>query len=241
MTDSEQLILEMLKDGERRWKDFERILVESGKMSKSTLSEALLRLERDGKIKRFVDSSKKPAVILYSLSCFETQVEQRVREVVEELRREFRFFREPTVKEVAFKVGEPPEVVRSVLYRLAPKIGWREQSKKEAEMEAEVAINLAGWLICLRKGVQDSELSKLANEAIASAPPEVVKMAEKIAENYPELAPEAKPCIKGPMQYFSAGLDPWPDGTERVWKKVFLTDPPASGTRSFFMAVPNSL
>ncbi|MEM2688968.1 MAG: hypothetical protein QXR01_03895 [Candidatus Bathyarchaeia archaeon] len=36
--------------------------------------------------------------------------------------------REPTVKEVAAKVGKTLENVRSILYELAPKIGWLEQS-----------------------------------------------------------------------------------------------------------------
>jgi DNA-binding HxlR family transcriptional regulator len=231
MPDNEQIILATLKEGEKRWKDLERVLVKSGKMSKSTLSQNLFKLERDGKIKRFADYSKKPPAVQYALSSFESHLERKVREAVEELRCGFKFFREPTVKEVAFKVGETPEAVRPILYGLAPKIGWREQDKEEAEKEAEEAINLAGWLIWLQKGEQNAELNKMVEEAKQAASNGIVERARKILENCPELAPEAKPASHGPHFFSSAGLEPWPEETERVWMRVFLKEPPSSGTR----------
>jgi DNA-binding HxlR family transcriptional regulator len=91
MRDNERIILEALKDGEKRWKDLERVLVKSGKMSKSTLSQNLLKLERDGKIKRSADYSKKPPAVSYALSFFESHLARKVREAVDELRRELSF------------------------------------------------------------------------------------------------------------------------------------------------------
>jgi DNA-binding HxlR family transcriptional regulator len=233
MPDNEQTVLEALKDGEKRWKDLERVLVKSGKMSKSTLSQNLLKLEREGRIKRFADSSKKPPAVHYSLSCFESDLERKVREAVEELRIGFKFFREPTVKEVAFKVGETPETVRPMLFGLAPKIGWREQDREEAEKEAEEAVNLAGWMVWLQRGEQNAELNKMVEEAKQAASDGIVERARRIVENCPELAPEAKPASHGPHSFCSAGLDPWPEETERGWMRVFLKEPPSSGTRNY--------
>ncbi|MGB9779022.1 MAG: winged helix-turn-helix transcriptional regulator, partial [Candidatus Bathyarchaeales archaeon] len=87
MLDREQIILDVLKDGEKRWRDLVRLLVSSGKMSKATLSLKLQKLEKEGKIRRIMDQSKKPPLVLYVLSGFESVLERKVREAVEELRR----------------------------------------------------------------------------------------------------------------------------------------------------------
>jgi len=57
-------------------------------------------------------------------------MKEKVEEAVEELRREFKFFKEPTVREVAVRVGKTPETVRPILFELAPKIGWKEQEEE---------------------------------------------------------------------------------------------------------------
>jgi hypothetical protein len=136
------------------------------------------------------------------------------------------------VKEVAVKVGETPETLRPILFGLAPKIGWREPDKEEAEKEAENAINLAGWMNWLQKGGQDHELNKMAKEEMQAASTKAIARAMKILESHPELAPEVKPAYYG-KGYGTAGLDPWPEETRRVWERVFIKKPPKSGTRAF--------
>ncbi|MEM4481077.1 MAG: hypothetical protein QXG58_07595 [Candidatus Bathyarchaeia archaeon] len=169
---------------------------------------------------------------------FSPMLVEAVEKAVEELRVELNFLREPTVKEVAMKVGKTPETVRPILYELAPKIGWREQSCEEAEKEAEEAINLASWLSWLKKGEENHELAKMAQEAMQAASPQVIKRAEKILQTFPELVPEAKPDssrVDDRSSFWaSAGLDAWPQQTIIVWKKVFHKEPPASlaGTRA---------
>lgn len=238
MLDREQIILDVLKDGEKRWRELVRLLVSSGKMSKATLSLNLKKLEKEGKIRRITDESKKPPLVLYALSSFESLLERKVREVVEELRREFFFLREPTVKEVALRVGELPEKVRETLYSIAPKIGWREQEKDEMEKEAEDAINLAGWLKWLKKGEQNSELAKMAEYALQTASRHTIEMANRILENFPEIVPEAYPSSSGPHHFVEAGLE-WNNETLKAWRRVFKSDPPAPGLSGFWI-VPRS-
>jgi len=169
---------------------------------------------------------------------FEPQLKEAVEKAVNELRHQLYFLREPTVKEVATKVGKTPETVRPILYELAPKIGWREQESQEAEREAEEAINLAGWMSWMAKGEQNAELYAMAQEAIRKAPSNIIERAKKIVENLPQLAPEAKSAsYSGDSRsriWTSAGLEAWPEETKRAWKEVFLKEPPgsSSGTRS---------
>jgi hypothetical protein len=171
---------------------------------------------------------------------FEPSLLKSVRKAVEELRRQLFFLREPTVTEVALKTGRTPETVRPILYKLAPKIGWREQGGEEAEKEAEEAVNLAGWLSWLKKGEENQELRWRAEEAVGKAPPNVVERAEKILENFPEMAPEAKPSsrkVSDTGRFFtSAGLAAWPEEAKKAWRRAFLKESPssASGSRTFF-------
>lgn len=43
----------------------------------------------------------------------------------------FCLMRNPTIKEVAYEVGKPPETIRSEMYSLSPKIGWKEPNPDE--------------------------------------------------------------------------------------------------------------
>jgi DNA-binding HxlR family transcriptional regulator len=94
-------------------------------MSVSTLSARLKDLEKEKLIRRVIDNSKRPVGTSYILTDSCSPIEEVVVRTVEELRRELQYLREPTVKEVASKVGELPENARSSLYALAPKLGWR--------------------------------------------------------------------------------------------------------------------
>jgi DNA-binding MarR family transcriptional regulator len=238
MLDREQIILDILKDGEKRWKELVRLLVSSGKMSRATLSLNLQKLEKEGKIRRVMDQSKKPPLVLYMLSGFESMLERKVKEAVDELRGEFFFLREPTVKEVASRVGELPEKVREILYNLAPKIGWKEQEKDEAEKEAENAINLAGWLKWLKKGEQNSELAKMAEDSLQTASGHIIEMAKRILENFPQIVPEAEPSSSGPHHFVEGGLE-WKDETLKAWRRVFKSEPPVP-RRVGFWVIPRS-
>ena len=226
----EKLILKSLREGRKQWSELERELVNSGKMSVSTLSARLKDLEREKLIRRIIDDSKRPVGISYVLieSC-SPPAEEKVEKTVEELRLELRFFREPTAKEVAARVGETPETARSALYRLAPTTGWREQTEEEAWKEAAEAINLAGWIKWLKKGEQNQELNRLARKSIQNASDRVLKRAEKIVENCPELAPEATPAIEKTDFFSAAGLEPWPEEARAIWRNIFQKTAPGSG------------
>jgi hypothetical protein len=169
---------------------------------------------------------------------FDPSLMEPVEKAVEELRRQLYFLREPTVMEVAVKVGKTPETARLMLYEMAAKIGWREQSGEEAEKEAEEAINLAGWMKWRAEDGQNHKLAEMAQEAMCTASPHIVKRAEKILKNFPELAPEAKPSHSkrdGESSFYtSAGLSEWPEEAKKAWRKVFLKKPPtsSSGTRT---------
>jgi len=235
-TSKEELILKVLREGRKQWADLERELVKSGKMALGTLSNNLKSLEMDGKIKRIIDYSKRPPVAWYMLTDFHPHLDEKVKNAVEELRREFMFLKEPSVKEVAVKVGELPERVRPLLFNLAPKIGWIEQDKDEVEKEAEKAINLAGWMMWLQKGEQNQELAKMAEEAMQTALSHTVETAKRILENVPQIVPEAKPISSGPYHHVAAGLE-WREETLKAWQRVFKSEPPAP-TRPGLWIVP---
>jgi len=169
---------------------------------------------------------------------------------VDELRREFRLFREPSVKEVAVKLGETPETLRSTLYKLASKIEWKEQEKAEAEKEAEEAINLAGWLKWLEKKEEEKfreiseiieaeglrgmnalqirqvfrrkieELNGTAEGESEKASKNILIRAKRILKEFPALIPDVKPISAG------ARLSEWPEETKRTWFRLFGTEPP---------------
>jgi hypothetical protein len=145
---------------------------------------------------------------------FEPQLKEAVEKAVEELRLQLCFLREPTVKEVAAKIGKTPETVRPLLYELAPKIGWKEQDGEEAEMEAEEIINLSGVLKWLQNGQQDSGLAKKAEAALKAASIHVTDAAKKVIEKLPEIAPE-----------FIGDSVMWHEKTHSAWCSVFKSAP----------------
>jgi hypothetical protein len=140
---------------------------------------------------------------------------ERVRKALEELRCEFRFFKEPTVKQVACRAGLRPDIVESVLYALAPKTGW-EEPQENAKKEAEDAINLAGWLCWKQKSEQNSRLEALAAEAINNASPGSKRRAQDILKMYPDLVPVVD---RTELR--------WPEETKRNWRQIFGCEPPS--------------
>jgi hypothetical protein len=112
----------------------------------------------------------------------EAEAERRiVRAAMEELRSEFRFFKEPTVNDVACRAGKHPEIVKSILYALAPETRWKEP-QEHAEREAKDAINLAGWLRWKQKGERNSQLEALSTEAINNASKDTERRAQDTRE-----------------------------------------------------------
>lgn len=82
----------------------------------------------------------------YAWDCYDERGE-RMKEIVEELKRQH--LRYPTTKEIAVKVGMPPESVEftSKLYTMAEEVDWREPTPEEVERTAgknrlEVIIDL---------------------------------------------------------------------------------------------------
>jgi hypothetical protein len=140
---------------------------------------------------------------------------ESVRKVLEKLRCELRFFKEPTVKQVACRAGMSPETVESILYALAPKTGW-EEPQENAEKGAEDAINLAGWLCWKQKGEQNSQLEELSAEAINNASKDIERRAQDILRMYPDLVPVVD---RTELQ--------WPEETKRKWRQIFGKQPPS--------------
>lgn len=84
---------------------------------------------------------------------------------------------------------------------------------------------MAGWIKWLKKGEQDQELDMMTRRRIQNASDRVLERAEKIAENYPNLAPEATPAIEKADFFCAADLEPWPEETKIIWRNIFRRRP----------------
>jgi len=179
---NEKLIVEVLKEGRKRWMDLERKLVKSGKMSAPTLSRTLKDLEINGFIKREVDSSKRPAIAWYMLAEFAEEV--KVAETVKRLWQIL--FRPPTPKEIAVETGITPEVAEKLAYKTAKKTGWFHPSH---ELINERTGKLGEVLVCaarMRDGKPDDwhELYKDEDG------PQIKKEAERFLKKFPNILPQ---------------------------------------------------
>jgi len=169
--------------------------VNNEKMSSATREEKIER-PRFNRFDRFVESIGIREDPLEDLQKAEAE-QKDVMDAMEELRRELRFFREPTVDEVALKTGRKLETVKPLLYSLAPKTGWKPQSQERAEKEAKDTINLAGWLCWKEKSgylnpkLEDqSRLEDQSKEAVNNASADMHRRAQNILTNYPDLVPK---------------------------------------------------
>jgi hypothetical protein len=138
----------------------------------------------------------------------------KVRKAVEELRHEFRFFREPTLNEVALKSGYLDR--RSLRIILDFMARWKNETLEDAKTTAEQAINLAGWLRFKARGELNHQLIVLTNKAIDAASMNTIEKAQVILKKYPELVPEVN--VTGLI---------WPDETKIKWIQTFGSEPPA--------------
>lgn len=135
-----------------------------------------------------------------------------VGEALNILRGKLTFFREPTLEEVALKLGREPGPVLEMLLGFA---SWKRQSPREAEKTAEKAINLAGWLRWRKEGKQDPELETLYQKAIQGSLTGTIERAQAIFKNCSFLAPS--------VEYSRIE---WPRITKDCWRQVFHSEPP---------------
>lgn len=136
-----------------------------------------------------------------------------VMEALEELRRELKFFREPTFNEVAIKSGCLDSQNLKIGLTFA---GWKTQSPGEAKWIAEQAINLAGWLRFKENGEMNPQLVALSKKAIDTASLDAIGRAQVILKNCPDLVPKV------------AGTElKWPVETKIEWIRIFGGEPPA--------------
>ena len=212
----------------------------SDRQAKTLISEAY----RNKEIKKHIFSDR---TVIYGLTEFgpptspvslvedslkdlqKAEAEQKnVMDAIKELRRELRFFREPTVDEVAVKTGRDPETVKPLLYALAQSTGWKPQSQEQAKMEAEDAINLTCWLCWKEKGEQNPELEAFSKEALNNASVDTFRRAKNILTNYPELVPKFTPTAMFLEPSPKAGLTElrWPEETKVKWRHVFSSELP---------------
>jgi DNA-binding HxlR family transcriptional regulator len=115
MPSKDELIIAELHDGPKRQADLERILVKSGKMSKTTLIRHLRNLEKNKAVARIVDNAQRPPSVQYLLSSFKNEAELKVEKAVKALRERHAFLKEPTIEEIAIEVCVIPETINGYI------------------------------------------------------------------------------------------------------------------------------
>jgi hypothetical protein len=141
-----------------------------------------------------------------------------VKKALEELRHEFRLFREPTLNEVALKSGcfTDSRYMKDYLF-LA---GWKPPRLNDIDYVkslAEQTINLAAWLRFKSSGELNPKLITRYKRAIDSATISTIGSAQEILKKYPGIVPEINETeLK------------WPDEAKKKWIEVFGCEPPAS-------------
>ncbi|MGA2385345.1 MAG: hypothetical protein ABSG33_02295 [Candidatus Bathyarchaeia archaeon] len=205
--------------------DFAKMIAEKRRISERQARTVIRKAYRSNQIKKHVFPDR---TVIYGLTEFGppainesparyTKAEmENVKKALEELRCELRFFREPTVKEVACRAGKHPEITKSILYALAPETGWKEP-QENVEREAKEVINLAGWLSWKERYEQNPKLEALSNDAISKASATMLRNAEMIAKNYPDLVPAEITLTE----------IRWPEETKMQWYRIFGSEAPS--------------
>ncbi len=147
----------------------------------------------------------------------ESRAEQaKVKKALDELRHEFRFFREPTLNEVALKTGIMNTQQLGIDLLLG---GWKNEAQENVKKNAEAALNLAAWLSYKEKVNQNLSLITRCKKAIDSAYMESLKHAQIILQHYPDIVPRVE---ENQLK--------WPDETKVKWIEVFAAEPPLPQT-----------
>jgi len=181
------------------------------------LDEFVLKKPSGGKAEEAMNERQHGKQGLDSLIRYRNEA-AAVKKALEELRHEFRFFREPTLNEVALKSGcfTDSRYMKDYLF-LA---GWKPPRLNDIDFIkslAEQAINLAAWLRFKSSGELNPQLIARSKRAIDAASMSAIGSAQEILKKYPEIVPEIKETeLK------------WPDEAKKKWMEVFGCDPPAS-------------
>jgi hypothetical protein len=138
----------------------------------------------------------------------------RVIDSLDELRREFRFFREPTLKEVVLKSGIAEMSDLKLGLRFSH---WKEQSYQDAKRIGEHAINLAGLLKFQERGELNPQVAAFTRDALETASLDSILRAQTILKNCPDLVPQV---VGNELR--------WPEETKKAWIRVFGCEPPAA-------------
>jgi hypothetical protein len=133
---------------------------------------------------------------------------------LDELRREFRFFREPTLKEVVLKSGCADMGYLKSGLRFGH---WIERSYQDAKRIGEQAINLAGLLKFQEGGELNPQVASFTRDALETASLDSVLRAQIILKNCPDLVPQV---VGNELR--------WPEETKKAWIRVFGCEPPAA-------------
>ena len=99
-----------------------------------------------------MNANNKPAKITEEIEIkSETEqkdfAQQNIEKATDQLR--FLLMRDPTPKEIAYEVGETPEKVREIAFKLAPKKKWKDPSEdetKEAKLRIKEIYQIASLL-----------------------------------------------------------------------------------------------
>ena len=209
--------------------DFAKLVAETRNVSERQARALISKAYRDGLVSKHIFPDR---TVIYGLTEFgpptseaktaasteskaNVKVEEAVGRALEDLRLELCFFREPTVKEVACRVGVKPAVAETVLYALAPKSGWMEPDEY-AEKDARDVINLAGWLSLESKDGLTLELKMICQKEKDRARVGMLKRAQGILSRFPTLVPDV-----------AETLISWPEETKVQWYQVFGTKAPS--------------
>jgi hypothetical protein len=77
-----------------------------------------------------------------------TTLESRVKRAIQELR--FLFIRNPSIIEIAYHIGENPDLIKKVVFRFSPTMKWKEPTKEQIE-EADIKLREIYEAVALRK------------------------------------------------------------------------------------------
>jgi hypothetical protein len=138
-----------------------------------------------------------------------------IRKAVEEMRKEFYYLKDPTLTEVACKVGKPPATVEPLLYAQAQQTGWTPPDET-TQTEAQDAINLAGWLNAEKNNQITPERKPRCEQAKARASKRTRQIAQNLLECFPNLIPKI----------FIDDRLMWPEETAAAWYRTFKTESP---------------